>query len=222
MVIEVDVVALLKFGKSLGFDELWLLKLALRVLQLLYSVLLQVQIFSEPVSHESRVLRLVAVGGVDEDPYEELIHADPVHAIEGEPYIGHVSLALFLSRQVDAQVDRGDEGHDEVEGRDQVGDGQQGLRGSLLWEGVEVAELGHRGRWGVVRGRGRDGLGVTALTASVYGIYLGSFDIIGIVMLLELVLTIGYVSLWGVFVLFALHHICKVVLSCWGTYAWRL
>ncbi len=57
-------------------------------------------------------------------------------------------------------------------------------------------------------------MGVTALTASVYGVYLGSFDIIGIVMLLELVLTIGNVSLRGVFVLFALHHICEVVLSC--------
>ena len=116
------------------------------VFQLLYLYPLQLHVLSEPVGDERGVFELISIGYVQEDADQELVHADGVHPIERLAHSLDVPLRLHLAGDVDAEVDGGDDDHDEVERADHFDDQGQTLRRRLLREGVEVAELGHARR----------------------------------------------------------------------------
>ena len=74
-----------------------LLHEALSILKLLDPKLLEVAVLGKAVFNQEGALYLVAVRCVNEDSRNQLIHRNPIHPVEGVPYISHILLTLLLS-----------------------------------------------------------------------------------------------------------------------------
>ena len=76
--------------------ECRLLHEALSVLKLLDPKLLEAAILGEAVFNQEGTLDFLAVGCVDEDTRNQLVHGYPVHPVKRVPFVSHILLTLLL------------------------------------------------------------------------------------------------------------------------------